>query len=207
MSDNQNKPSSGLSLKPQVFIIIGVILAILVVVLLLVTRKGEDKPLPLVSQVPVMEPSPSPLPVEPSPSPVVIEEAVTTPASDWTVARLEEVIKNNSPIYFVKDSSRLKKGELAKVEAIAEALSHFKNIHLFFKGHTAAHNKVAFRYALSRARADRVRWALEYRVGYDITSVTVKGYGSTRLLVKGDSEEQRAPNRRVEIILQNAEPK
>lgn len=177
-------------------VIILVAIALVVVILLIVwlaTRNNRA----------AIAPSPSPA-VE---SPVPSLSPALSPASEWTAARLEQIIKENTPIHFVKDTARLLKGEEAKVEAIAAALKHYGNIQLRFRGHTADFNLKKYQYKLSVLRASKIRWMLEYRAGEGITSVTVQGAGSKEPISKGNSEAQRAPNRRVEIILQNAEPK
>lgn len=194
---------SGRTVRPWVFVAGALVLIALVAVIIIVALSGGTA-----SPAVVSTPEPTPV-ATPEPTPVPVEVVEASPPADegWTVARLEEVIKANTPLRFRKDTSRLLPGEMAKVEAMAEALRHFKDIHLRFEGHTAEFAKPAWRFALSAARAERVRWALEYRVGYDITSITVKGYGSTRLISRGTSEAAMAPNRRVEIILQHAVPK
>lgn len=198
MSENK-----GFALSPRLIGLIILIIAAIVALIVFLTRKPDAPATPVTP--PVIEAVKTPEPVK-VPETVAPAEPVQA-SSDWTFAKLEEVVKANTPIYFVKDSTKYLPGEKEKIQRMAEAMSHFKNVHLRFRGHTAEFNKVEFRKALSLARAEVVRWAFEYRVGYDLTSVTVQGAGSSELISVGTSEEARAPNRRVEIILQNAEPK
>ena len=179
-------------------VMILVAIALVVVILLIIwlaTRNSRA----------VVAPSPSPIPVE-SPA-ASASPATSVSKSEWTFDRMEQIIKDNTPIHFVKDTTLLIKGEETKVDTIAAALLHYRNIQLRFRGHTADFNLKKYQYQLSVLRASKIRWMLEYRAGDDITSVTVQGAGSKEPISKGDSEAQRAPNRRVEIILQNAEPK
>lgn len=201
MSENK-----GFALSPRLIGLVILIIAAIVALIIFLTRKPDApaKPVtpPAVEAVKPVETVKPAETVEP-----VVQTTTKESSGEWTLAKLEEVVKANTPIYFAKDSTRYLPGEKEKIQRMAEAMSHFKNVHLRFRGHTAAFNKVEFRKALSLARAEVVRWAFEYRVGYDLTSVTVQGAGSTELVSKGETEAARAPNRRVEIILQNAEPK
>jgi outer membrane protein OmpA-like peptidoglycan-associated protein len=204
--DNPGKSSAKKGLSP-VIIIAGLALVVAVILIVWFATRGPKTSTitPSPSPVASVEPSPSP---SPSPSPVV--EASPSPAavaSEWTLEKLEQVVKENTPIYFVKDSARLLPGEKQKIVNMSEAMSHYQNVMLKFRGHTAAFNLPIFRYELSVRRALTVRWMFEYRVGYDLTAIEIRGLGSTELVKKGNKESDRAPNRRVEVIVQHAEPK
>lgn len=205
MADDSKK--SGVLNPGIIGLIILALVAVVVLIVVLAVRPGQGTAIKG-GAAPVEAPAPAPAE---EPVPAVKAPAAETPTSvtdgEWTLARLEEVVKDNSPVYFVKDSVRYLPGELDKIVRMTEAMSHFGDLHLRFRGHTAAFSRDEFRFALSRARAEVVRWAFEYRVGYDLTSVTVQGAGSTELVSTGDSEAARAPNRRVEVVLQHAVPK
>jgi outer membrane protein OmpA-like peptidoglycan-associated protein len=204
--DKSGTPKAKRGLSP-VIIIASVALVIAFILIVWLATRGPKTSTLTASPSPTESVAPSPS-VKPSPSPV--EQASPSPspvASEWTTERLESIVKENTPIYFVKDSARLLPGEKQKVVRMAEAMSHYKNVMLKFRGHTAAFNLPIFRYELSVRRALTVRWLFEYRVGYDLTAVEIRGLGSTELVKKGDAEADRAPNRRVEVIVQHAEPR
>lgn len=88
------------------------------------------------------------------------------------------------------------------VSQIAEALQKDKSLKISIEGHTdntgdAAHNK-----KLSNDRANSVMNAL-ISVGINKSRLTAKGFGSEKPLVATDSEENKAKNRRVELIKTN----
>ena len=199
MSDNprDRTPKSKGNFSPAIIFVVIALIVVILLIVWLVTRNQH----PVAA---VVSPSPTALTASRDPSPV---PTIAADKGEWTSARLENLIKENTPIRFVKDSTRLLAGESAKVEAIAAAFAHYKNLQLRFRGHTADFNLKRFQYQLSVLRASKIRWMLENRAGEDITSVTVQGAGSREPISQGDSEAERAPNRRVEIILQNAEPK
>jgi outer membrane protein OmpA-like peptidoglycan-associated protein len=204
--ENPGKAKAKRGVSP-VIIIAAVALVIAIILIVWFATRGP--------KTSTLSPSPSPTPTEsavpspsPLPSPSAAASASPTPAaSEWTAERLEQIVKENTPIYFVKDSARLLPGEKQKVIRMAEAMSHYQNVMLKFRGHTAAFNLPVFRYELSVRRALAIRWLFEYRVGYDLTAVEIRGLGSKELVRKGNKESDRAPNRRVEVVIQHAEPK
>lgn len=205
--ENPGKSGAKKGLSP-VIIIAAIALVIAVILIVWFATRGPKTSAPVTSPSPTTEASPSPSP-SPSvqPSPVTERAPSPSPTSEWTLEKLDQVVKDNTPIYFVKDTARLLPGEKQKVINMAEAMKHYQNIMLKFRGHTAAFNLELFRYELSVRRALTVRWLFEYRVGYDLTAIEIRGLGSKELVRKGNTEADRAPNRRVEVIVQHAEPK
>lgn len=85
------------------------------------------------------------------------------------------------------------------VTQIAEALQNDKSLKIAIEGHTdntgdASHNK-----KLSNERANAVMNHLTAN-GIDKSRVTAKGFGAEKPLVANDSEENKAKNRRVELV-------
>ena len=181
---------------PLIVIVIVVVLGLAIWGIMALASPSTPAPVPSVEV-----PAPVPKPVEtPTPTPEPVK------STSWTMEKLKEVVAANTPIYFVKDSIKLLPGEMKKVETMVEALKNYKNIMLKFRGHTADVNTKARQIALSKARANRILWAFEYREGWNIIAVEKEGLGSKELVSKGDTNAQRAPNRRVEVIVQGAEP-
>lgn len=109
--------------------------------------------------------------------------------------------KGKSIVYitFDTDKSSITTEGTDLVIQIAEALKNDPTLKIAIEGHTdntgdAAHNK-----KLSDDRANAVLTAL---VGQKIdkSRLTAKGYGAERPLVANDSEDNRAKNRRVELV-------
>jgi len=112
---------------------------------------------------------------------------------------LSETGKSIVYITFDTDKSSITTAGTDLVIQIAEALKNDPTLKIAIEGHTdntgdAAHNK-----KLSDDRAHAVMTAL---VGQKIdkSRLSAKGYGAERPLVANDSEENKAKNRRVELV-------
>ncbi|GAA4175546.1 OmpA family protein [Sphingobacterium ginsenosidimutans] len=112
---------------------------------------------------------------------------------------LSETGKSIVYITFDTDKSSITTGGTDLVIQIAEALKNDPKLKIAIEGHTdntgdAAHNK-----KLSDERANAVLTAL---VGQKIdkSRLSAKGYGAERPLVANDTEDNRAKNRRVELV-------
>jgi OOP family OmpA-OmpF porin len=69
------------------------------------------------------------------------------------------------------------------------------------EGHTDAQGRPDTNLQLSQERAEAVRGWLLQNSGLTPARVTALGYGADRPVATNDSEEGRALNRRIEIIL------
>ena len=68
------------------------------------------------------------------------------------------------------------------------------------EGHAYIRGDAAFNQALSERRAANVRAAL-VKLGLNPELATAEGFGATRLLTTGTSEEDHRANRRVEFVV------
>lgn len=112
--------------------------------------------------------------------------------------------KGKSILYinFDVDKSTVTDDGKAIVDQIAQALKTESTLKIKIEGHTdntgdAAHNK-----KLSNDRANVVRQQLE-KSGIAAARLSAQGYGAERPLVANDNEENKAKNRRVELIKVN----
>lgn len=102
------------------------------------------------------------------------------------------------PIDFELGSATLKESSYPLLDKVAEILLRHGNLKLIVEGHTDASGSEGFNEQLSLERAGAVKLYLA-RKGVYPDWVRVYGYGSSRPLVKGDTEKDRALNRRVEF--------
>lgn len=130
------------------------------------------------------------------------KQTITKVTADEIVKDLTEKGKSILYINFDVDKSNITAEGKEVVTQIAEALQKDKNLKISIEGHTdnsgdASHNK-----KLSNDRGNSVMNALITN-GIDKARLTAKGFGSENPLVANDSEENKAKNRRVELVKVN----
>lgn len=134
---------------------------------------------------------------------IVQEEAfkqtITKVSADDIVKDLTEKGKSILYINFDVDKSNITTEGKEVVTQIAEALQKDKNLKISIEGHTdntgdAVHNK-----KLSHDRANSVRNTL-ITGGVDKARLSAIGFGSEKPLVTNNSDENKAKNRRVELV-------
>lgn len=123
---------------------------------------------------------------------------------DVIMGPTEEGIKISiQNLQFIADSSELLPEEKLRLDAIAEMLKEVVKDGEFairVEGHTASVGKPTGELNLSIERAQAIVRAMESR-GIDTQNFTYKGYGGTMPIGDNSTNEGRAENRRVEIIV------
>ncbi|HWK57225.1 MAG TPA: OmpA family protein [Parapedobacter sp.] len=127
------------------------------------------------------------------------EQTIQRVTADAIAADLTEKGKSILYINFDVDKSTITTEGKAVVDQIAEALQKNAALRISIEGHTdntgsAAHNKT-----LSNDRAVAVMDALVGK-GIEKSRLAAKGLGADAPLVANDSEENKAKNRRVELV-------
>jgi outer membrane protein OmpA-like peptidoglycan-associated protein len=108
----------------------------------------------------------------------------------------------DSSVLFDVDSSQLRPEARAEIERVAGLIvKHRTRGEILVEGHTDSDGDAAHNQALSEARAESVSRELQNSANIDATRLRSVGYGETRPLVRNDSAQDKARNRRVEIIL------
>jgi outer membrane protein OmpA-like peptidoglycan-associated protein len=119
--------------------------------------------------------------------------------AEGTLLTLEE------PILFDFDSDQLKPSAREALDDIAEVLAYYEQAPVQVLGHTDAQGSAEYNLALSQRRADAVTSALVDR-GIPTSRLTSEGRGLTEPVASNDTDEGRAQNRRVEILIEGVEP-
>ena len=101
------------------------------------------------------------------------------------------------------NSSTLLPSSSSLVSSIAAVLIAHPELRVRVEGHTDDTGTHAVNMALSQARADAVRAAL-VAAGVDAGHLVADGVGAARPLVDGKSDDARAQNRRVELVVVEA---
>lgn len=137
---------------------------------------------------------------------ILQEEALTQTITKVTAEEITKDLteKGKSILYinFDTDKSNLTTDGKEVVQQIATALKKESGLTINIEGHTdntgdAAHNK-----KLSMERANAVMNALTTD-GIDKSRLKAQGFGAERPLVANDSENNKAKNRRVELVKTN----
>lgn len=130
------------------------------------------------------------------------EQTITKVTADDITKDLNEKGKSILYINFDTDKSDLTADGKEVVQQIVEALKKENALKISIEGHTdntgnASHNK-----NLSDQRAKTVLQALT-KDGIEGSRLTAVGYGAEKPLMANDSEENKAKNRRVELVKTN----
>lgn len=130
------------------------------------------------------------------------QQTIKKITADDIVKDLSEKGKSILYINFAVDKSDVTNDGKAVVDQIAKALTTNTSLKIAIEGHTdntgdGGHNK-----KLSNDRSLSVMNQLVAN-GIDKTRLSAKGFGAERPLVANDSEENKAKNRRVELIKVN----
>ena len=130
--------------------------------------------------------------------------SVNTPG-DSILVGLTRIAKGNSitlnNLYFDYDSDEILQTSNAEIERLAIFLKRNKEIKINIVGHTDNQGSHSYNLDLSRRRAAALMNAL-IRKGIAADRLTSKGMGSEAPIATNDTEEGRAQNRRVEILIQ-----
>ncbi len=107
-------------------------------------------------------------------------------------------------VLFDVDGADLKPGAMSTIDRLAEFLGEHENYALVIEGHTDSTGEADYNAALSSRRADAVRAALVSR-GIDAARLRAHGLGEAYPVASNDSAAGRQQNRRVEIIVSDAD--
>jgi outer membrane protein OmpA-like peptidoglycan-associated protein len=105
-------------------------------------------------------------------------------------------------IYFDTNSAELKPESDAALQEIASLLKQDPPLRLLVVGHTDSVGGYDANVALSERRAAAVLQALTTRFGIAAARLRAVGVGMAAPVAANDSEDNRAKNRRVELVRQ-----
>ena len=110
----------------------------------------------------------------------------------------ELVLRMPAGITFAVDSYALQPGVQGTLNEVARTLASYNQTYVDVLGHTDSTGSDAYNQGLSERRARSVADYLSSH-GVALARMGIRGYGETQPIASNDTEEGRAPNRRVEI--------
>ncbi|MBS9779902.1 MAG: OmpA family protein [Moraxellaceae bacterium] len=124
------------------------------------------------------------------------EEKVTT---DSMQKQLDSADKITLNINFDVAKASIRKDNQYIVDQIYKLMHDDKNVRFVIQGHTDSSGEATMNKRLSLARAKEVKAELEKK-GIDSNRLKAEGFGEEKPLVDNGSKENRAKNRRVELV-------
>jgi len=97
-------------------------------------------------------------------------------------------------------STKVKKEYMEKIKKLAEYLKTHKRVKIEIDGYTDNKGSRAYNLALSKKRAEAVRDILIKKFHIKPSRIVVKGFGEAHPIVPNTTPQNRALNRRVEIV-------
>lgn len=110
-------------------------------------------------------------------------------------------LKLDSKVLFETGKSELKPEGIKALKELAESISVLKKGNVIVEGHTDDVGDTSFNRKLSLARAKSVSKELKKLIPETSFKWMEKGLGESKPIVKNDSDQNRAKNRRVEILV------
>lgn len=104
------------------------------------------------------------------------------------------------PIFFYQSRATILEESYAEIERLASILLENPNLHIRIEGHTDNVGKAEDLLRLSEERANAIRDFLKEK-GCSVDRIDTKGCGPNFPITDNNSEELRAKNRRVEVVI------
>ena len=101
---------------------------------------------------------------------------------------------------FNYNSAKVKREYYEKIQHLAEFLKRYPKIRIEIDGYTDNEGTADYNYLLSKRRAEAVRDILVNQFHISPSRIVVKGFGNNNPLVPNTTPQNRALNRRVEVV-------
>ena len=130
-------------------------------------------------------------------------QSLFTPQEAEVYRKGDDVLIKAQGFYFPPGSAEIKTMNFPLLNKLITAIREFPGSRIKVSGHTDATGSAEANLMLSKERAKNVADFL-INVGHvKQTDITIDGYGETRPVSSNDTEEGRAENRRIELLIVN----
>jgi outer membrane protein OmpA-like peptidoglycan-associated protein len=119
----------------------------------------------------------------------------------FTISTTGTKLKMAQRIYFETNSSAVPSGMMTTLDSIAAEIKGYKSSQIYIQGHSSSEGDENYNLKLSQDRAKSVLRYLVEKYKVSPLSITTAGYGSAVPLSRGNTEQDKMRNRRVEIII------
>lgn len=113
----------------------------------------------------------------------------------------DDVVIRLVGLQFGVGQSNIERKNLDLLATVGKAIQMFPKSALTIEGHTDSHGGDGANLALSQKRADAVKQYLVSNLHIDPSRVNAVGYGETRPVANNETEEGRARNRRIDVVI------
>jgi len=135
-----------------------------------------------------------------TPTPVTKEPGAPSPMVKETVCPMG-VEKLTLTVNFDFDKSNIRKVDIVKLQEAINFIKKHPGAKVRLEGHTDSMGTDEYNQKLSERRAESVKKYLTKEGAVNKKMISTIGYGKTRPIASNDTEEGRAKNRRVEIVI------
>jgi outer membrane protein OmpA-like peptidoglycan-associated protein len=104
-------------------------------------------------------------------------------------------------VHFDFDRSEIRPADKAELDKAVDFVKKYPDAEIEIKGHTDSMGSDAYNRGLSKRRADAVKEYLIREADVAPAKIRARGYGESKPVASNDTEEGRAKNRRVEILI------
>jgi outer membrane protein OmpA-like peptidoglycan-associated protein len=118
------------------------------------------------------------------------------------VVKIEKVIDRMTlRVNFDFNKSDIRESEVAELQKAVRFIRKYPGAKVRLEGHTDSIDSEEYNQALSERRAEAVKNYLVKEEAAEKSKISTVGYGESRPVAPNDTEEGRAQNRRVEVLI------
>lgn len=118
----------------------------------------------------------------------------------------DELIIRLIGLRFASASAEIRPENFSLLTKLQRVVREFPEAPITVKGHTDSRGNDEYNQSLSQRRAIAVREYLLANMAMSADRITAQGFGETRPIASNDTEEGRAMNRRIDVVLEISEP-